>query len=59
LIPSLPQKEFGNLTSTLNWPWNLEHAKKIARGKHRSTKIMHPMHIRMQARAKCEKLKPK
>ncbi len=34
LIPSLFQKEFGSLTSTPNSPWNLEYAKKIARGKY-------------------------
>jgi hypothetical protein len=57
LVPSLPQKEFGILTSTPNWHWNLEHAKKITRGKYSSTKTMHPMHAKMQARAKSEKLK--
>jgi hypothetical protein len=32
LISSLHQKELGSLTSTLNYTWNLEFAKKITGG---------------------------
>jgi len=57
LIQSSPQKEFGNLTSTLNWPWNLEHTKKISKGAV-FVYINNASNARQNARTKSEKQEP-
>jgi hypothetical protein len=53
----LPQKEFGSLTSTLNWPWNLELAKKLVGEKYQFAKTIHLVQAKMQVKNKRQKRK--